>query len=689
MPHEHIDSIGSGASESPSNSLPGRMRSLLFYLFFIITVIALFIPLNPRMPSKGIDASWEFAMNEAVARNMSIGKQVMFTYGPYASIITRTYSPATDRRMMLCSLLIGLSYATALIFLERGRKKLLTIILLLFLATYAGAEILLLSYAFLLAVCALKLPSTDQKANSGARNWKQAAAGVVMLSALGLLPLVKGSLLLPFAAAVAIPPAFLLYRAKVRYAFVFLIVPVAAAAALWSLSGQLFADLPAFLHGTSQLAAGYTEAMSTPWTILPAIIGDSLVIISLVLTALVFLSIFRAPGLAVASRWALALLFALFQFVAFKHGIVKVEGLSGIFESLAVFALIIGFVYRDKYLIWVLSIAILLTTVTAVRGDALLAKEVHERFGQGVTWSGDARTDIWKFCLDRAMGAYARTTYMSTWKTYSAVWEGIGARMSQSNGLEAHYRRAIDDIRNDYPLPALKGAGDVYSQEQSVLLASSNQWDPRPVIQSYSAYTPDLLELNEQHLRGLDAPAWVLIDLQTIQGRLPTLDDGASWPALFDNYAFVSYDGRYVLMQKKKSTRKVSRYEDVARETCETGKPIAIPETNGMLFADVDLKPTLLGRLLTIVFNPPLLHIVLHLSNGETKQYRVVANMMSTGFLLSPFVNDTKDFASLAEGIDRPRAQEKVQSISIAPSYGRTLFWSGTYSLTLRRYVGE
>jgi hypothetical protein len=690
MPHQHIDSGGLDSHEMPSRSgLLGKAFSVLFYLFFALTTLAVFIPLNPRMPSKGLDASWQFAMNEAVARNMIFGKQVMFTYGPYASVVTRTYSPATDERMLLGSLLLGLSFSAALLFLERGRKKYITIVLLLFLATYGGPELLLLSYALLVAVCVLKQARSELPGKPSSLNWWQASAAIVMLLTLGMLPLEKGSLVLPFAAAVALPAAFLLFRGRFRQALICLFLPVTAVAVFWCVAGQSLANLPVFLRGTTLLASGYTEAMSTPWTILPAVIGDGLVIVSLALTALVLLSIVRSTQLTFASKCTLALLFAALQFVAFKHGIVKSEGLSGIFASLALFVLMISFLYMDRFLLAAMSIAILLTIVTAVQGDAVLNKEVHERFGPGVTWSGEKRPDIFQFCLDRAIGAYSRTTYLNTWKTYSAVWDGIHSRMSQSDDLAVRYRQALEDIRNDYPLPVLKGAGDVYSYEQSVLLASGNAWDPRPVFQSYSAYTPELAMVNEQHLRGLGAPDWALIDLESIEGRLPSLDDGASWPALFDNYAFISYDSHYVLMQRRQAVQQESRFEEIVRETCETGKTVAIPETNGLLFAAIDLKPTLLGRLLTVAFNPPQLHIVLHLSNGQTKRYRVVAGMMSTGFLLSPFVSDTKAFASLADGMNSPESGESVDSISIEPSYGHSLFWSGTYGLTLKKYVGR
>jgi hypothetical protein len=247
----------------------------------------------------------------------------------------------------------------------------------------------------------------------------------------------------------------------------------------------------------------------------------------------------------------------------------------------------------------------------------------------------------------------------------------------------------MEEIRIAYPLPDFQGSGDVYTYETSVLLASNNEWNPRPVFQSYTAYTPVLARLNEQHLRGPDAPDWVLIDLQTIEGRLPSLDDGASWPALFDNYSFVSYDGHYVLMRRGPVIQAQSNYSQIHTEACRTGQTFSLPQADGLLFAEVDLKPTLLGRLLLAFFNPPQLHIVIGLASGKTEHYRVTSNMMETGFLLSPFISNTKDFAVLVDGRKNPEEEEKVKTISIAPAYGGSLFWSGTYALTLKRYAGR
>jgi hypothetical protein len=663
-----------------------KVTHFLSHLFVAITVMVIFLPLNPKMPSRGLDASWEFAMNEAVARHMNFGKDIVFTYGPYASIGTRKYHPATDLRMMLGSLCVAASFLAGLLYLSGGSKPYLKLFLLLFLVMFGNPELILLAYSFLLAVCILKWLNRDP-GERVSLSWLQFLAIVFMWSTLGLLPLVKGSLLLPFVASAAIPSALLLFRARIRLALLLLLLPLTASITFWLIAGQPIANLPAFLRGTMLLTSGYTEAMSTSWLILPAKIGAILVSAFCLTSVLLFISIFRATQIRYASRWILALLCAVFLLVIFKHGFVKADALPSAFFSLAALIIIVGFLNIDRYFVSSLSIAMLLTVATSATQDRVLATEVHERFGSGLTWAGVTRQDIFEFCLDRAPGAYARTTFKNAWNTYVDAWDGFRSRLSSGNVLKDQFELATAAIKKSYAMPQLKGTADVYTFDQAILLVSNNEWDPRPVLQSYSAYTPGLARMDEQHLRGPNAPDWVLFQLQTIDGRLPSLDDGSSWAALFDNYTEVSFDGQFALMRKKPAIKTQSNFEVIYEQVCKTGGTVSLPQTDGILFAEVTLEPTFAGKILTALFNPPQLHALLGLANGKTGKYRVVSSMMKTGFQLSPFVGSTEQFASFAEG--SKDAQYKVQTISISPSYGGSLFWSDTYELTIKKYIGN
>jgi hypothetical protein len=681
-----------GANVSHSllrTAIVARLTTIIFNLFLGVTVLVLFIPFNPRMPASGLDASWEFAMNEAVARHMAFGRDIVFTYGPYASICTQNYHPATNGRMMWGCLLVAMSFLAALLFLSKGRKRFPILFLMLFLATFKNAEIQLLSYSFLIVICVVRAMSSNEIDSALLRNWRLVSVVVVMWSTLGLLPLIKGSLLLPIAVSVTLPPVLLLCRGRIKPAFFLFAVPVTAAVTFWSMAGQSLANLPMYVRGAVALTSGYTEAMSTSWAVLPSAIGEGLVLTFLAVSATMFWSIIRSSRLTTAGKWALIILCLVFLFVAFKHGFIATSAISSTFCSSAIFFLIIGFVYVDRFLIWSVSIMILLTCVTSIMRDPVLTEEVHEKFGVYSTWSGGNRNDILKFCLDRAASAYSRVTYKSTWNTYKGAWDGLQERVSETNSLAIRFERAKAEIRNPYTLPALKGTADFYENDQSVLLASNNEWDPRPVIQSYSSYTPALAKLNELHLRGASAPEWVLFDLQSIGGRLPSLDDGLSWPALLDNYSFVSFDGQFLLMSKDSVVHGSSEYDWIQTETCKTGAVIALPNMDGPLFAEVELKPTLVGRLAIALFNPPQLRIALGLGDGTSRSYRVISEMMSTGFLVSPLVSNTEEVASLVAGSNLPKRNPRVDTISIAPSYGGTVFWSGTYTLTLKRYIRQ
>jgi hypothetical protein len=670
--------------------LQSRPARIAAYVFIVATALAVIIPVNPVMPSRGLDRSWEFGMNEAVARHMNFGEQIVFTYGPYASIVTRMYQPDTSTRMMLGSIFLLVSYLGALLYLARGSKLAFALLLfVLFAAFGGGAELVLLTYALLLIACTVKYVS-DNHTSLGARScWLFRAAVLVLWATLGLLPLIKGSLILPWAAAVAVPPVLLAWRHQLKAAFALVAIPPVSTFLLWIVAHQSLTALPHYLRGALWLTSGYTQAMSTSWLILPAIVGEALVVLFLAAVLLICFSIARAsvPGFFVKAVWGLTCL--AFLLVIFKHGFVKADDIYGAFSSLAALALIAAMLATDRYIAWASALAIALTVATSAMHDPELAREVHEHFGPGVTWSGNRRDDIFAFCVKRAAPAYLHTTIGSGWQTYRNAWEGLLIHPERNDSLKERFDRAEDEIRTSYAMPHLTGTADIYTFEQAIVIVSGAQWDPRPVLQSYSVYTPELIRLNEQHLRGIDAPQWILFDLQVINGMLPSLDDGLSWPALLDNYSFVSYDGQFVLLQKRPTIKTTTTYDTILDTRCQTGSSVLVPPGDGLLFAEVDLQPTLAGKLLDTFFNPPQLRIFLHLANGKTERYRVVANMMRTTFLLSPVVENTSGFAALVSGSKSDSPGQRVESFSIEPVYGGSHFWSRSFHLTLRQYSGR
>ncbi len=703
--------ISEAAGNSPLfRSLPVANRSRFFLAAFVIgTALAIFVPLNPVMPDKGVDEawlaaihqtrgtpdgerlakldeSWMFALNAAVKQHLRFGKDVIFTFGPYASIYTRFFNPATDRRMILGGILLALSYAISLLYLAVGRQPYSILFLLLVWATFPSPDGLLLSYPFILVMSALKFAGSESSKRSSALSWRQLVLVTFTFSALGLVPLIKGSLVLPAAVSLGVLCVLLFFCLPVRQALPLLCVPVAATAIFWTVAGQAISDLPAFMRATMWLTSGYTEAMATPWMSWPVIAGRAFVIIYLAASAVIYLSTIRSTGLPHRSKWLLCFFYTPFLLVAFKHGFVRTDHVQIAFTAILAFTLIVSSLYADRYLIGSLIVLLLLVVGIYFRLDPLLVREVRGSFGIGTATSAGRRWDIINFIRKRSLSTLARVTYGSTFNTYTTAWDGLRLRLTDRNGLNQRYDRALANLRKEYPVPTLKGTADIYTYEQALLLASNTEWDPRPVFQSYSAYTPMLARLNEQHLRGTSAPDWILFDLMTVDERLPSLDDGMSWLALMDNYSVSSFDGQFLLLLKKEAIQPKSDLQSVFEGKEQTGSTVILPQADGPLYAEVDLKPTLAGRLLTELFKPPQLNIVLNLRNGTTRTFRVISNMMLTGFIVSPFAGSTSQFGSLVNGDREFEDEGKVDNISIAPSYGGSMFWAGTYTLTLKTY---
>ena len=222
------------------------------------------------------------------------------------------------------------------------------------------------------------------------------------------------------------------------------------------------------------------------------------------------------------------------------------------------------------------------------------------------------------------------------------------------------------------------GTSDIYSNGQSNLLASGLAWSPRPIIQSYSAYTPSLARMNAQHLEGASAPDNIFFRPEPIDGRFPALEDGASWPALLSLYAPVAYDYEkdLVWLRRDRAASAVAAGPVSLAGRARLGEVVVLPDAPA-LWASVNVTPSLAGRFASIVAKTPLLHMTVKLSNGSNREYGFVPGMGQTGFLISPLVATTWDFIHLRQDsigkLGKDRGPPRVVSFSL--DAGRHMHW--------------
>ncbi|KAF7962939.1 hypothetical protein AWV80_15735 [Cupriavidus sp. UYMU48A] len=284
----------------------------------------------------------------------------------------------------------------------------------------------------------------------------------------------------------------------------------------------------------------------------------------------------------------------------------------------------------------------------------------------GLSWIVTERTIADVQPLDIALRIVTRICNSTT---------GLYQRLSEPGELNKRFAKANAEILAEAPFKPVSGTVDVYPTELAPVLASKATWAGRPILQSYSAYTKALLEDNARHLEGASAPQNIYFTVMAIDDRLPAQDDSLSWPALFSNYDVVGLEGGYLRLAK--GTGRPVTFGPEQIQTVRAGETITVPK-NGMQWASIDLQPSLLGKMSLMLYKMPEVTIELTMADGRIQKHRLIPDIARHGFLLSPYIESSRDFVMAAFGeLDKRVASIRV--LTLRPS-----LWAGHMRISLR-----
>ncbi len=595
-------------------------------LALAVTLLLVLVPFSPSMPtdSNPLDPSWVFGINVAASQHWIFGSDLLFTYGPYASIFTRTYHPFTDPFALYGSLYLAIAYAVALIFITRKSAALWLLINIAAFSFFKQyTDTLLSSYALIMGIYCYQLiylPIDSQRSKVG-----MLFLTFALFTPFGLYPLVKGSIYVLYFVIAILSSGVLLYFRKWYLA---LSIPVAIITSLilfWLIAGQPLTGLLGYFTSLGVIIAGYSDAMS--------ITGDKYEILAYLFSSLLLIFVLlRKRGMNIGTLY-LTLIFALYLFISFKGGFVRHDGHAVYGVSALYFAAVMFFVVFPSYQA---VIALLLACLTFIYIDSHYDSSLRTR----------------------------RLAPLS--ETYQWGIYGVKNRLFNSGQFLEDYKKSVDLIKNEARFPMLNGTVDTYPFDQSKVIASGYDWVPRPVFQSYAAYNPQLAKINNDHLLSGKAPDNIVFRILTIDNRYPSLDDGLSWPTILANYHLDGTSGDFLFLKKDRERNAQPTICSLSGNTFIFGQSISVPSNKGLIFVEIDVKPTLLGRLTNILFKTSELHIQVFLENGKSKDYRIIAGMAKSGFILSPLVENTKDFETLIskQSLD---TLNQVKTFTIAP----------------------
>jgi hypothetical protein len=184
-------------------------------------------------------------------------------------------------------------------------------------------------------------------------------------------------------------------------------------------------------------------------------------------------------------------------------------------------------------------------------------------------------------------------------------------------------------------------------------------------------------------LTGANAPDTVFFSVQTIDGRYPSMDDGASWPVLLDEYRLTETLPNELVLRKSSAPTNIQPMVQVLSETPRLGEDVHLERFTGLIYAEIIIKPTLLGRIANILYKSTVLRITVKLSNGVTQKRRFIPGEAETGFLLSPYVACTNDFKKLEKSPEILGSLPRVNSFRIEERPFSLGMWANVYSIKL------
>lgn len=623
--------------------LHGRATAIWGPLFMVFFVSAWFLS-GRSYPTLDIDHSWQAVLEYAAVHDLRFGREIIFTYGPLGYLSTEVSQGHLLAQRIAFSLVWSGCVAASAVFLAR---RITVVPRLLFAAWFLIFSWLgmLEQHLYLVLACATiyLLDTADRPA------WKEIPLVLVLVG----ISLVKFTFFLSVAVSLLGVAAARMLRRQFCSGLTLWGGLLAGLPLFWLLAGQKLSDLLPWITASMQITSGYSGAMGLPAS--PGVLAAGLATLALFTLAILALAAKKGGDSGVPF---FALIIACYAFLTWKHGFVRAYGHVQIFFQ---------------------AFPLLFATLPAVAGSTPLSR------GRRQLVTGAFLLSL-PVCL---LGAHLHQPGIITARITAAPAE-FGDHLRQLGGVATGAVRrqyqAFGDRQQELIAPALlptirtivgRESVDVLNISLWAAPANGMRYTPRPVIQGYSVYTPWLQEKNLQFFQSEAAPAYLLMDMLTIDDRFPALDDAPALLHILGNYAPAAREGHFLLL-KRKSNRPV-RLRLIHEQQLGFDEVMDLGRWNKeFLFADIVTTPTLAGHLAGILYQSP--PVWLDLQSGTAgSRYRFVPAMGTGHFLLSPAIANARDLADLYD--NRPRGEVSSFRLSLPP-WGRSLLLD-TYKLRL------
>ncbi len=599
------------AAESSPQSLRKWPRWFAAAVAVWIAIAA--IPAIPDFSGTGLDASWILALSLAHHQGLVHGKDIIWTYGPLGYLSLSCFA---SQPILVFLYHVGLYavWALALIRLAVSVRNQAPVWSVLVIGIVAILEPTLVNDHLELAIftwAALALVD-DERYRFGETVFLAFLAAIAML--------VKVSLGVQAAMMFLCIVASLRRKESkpgltwVRLAALAATFPVFTIVLYWIFTGTP-ASFFSYLRYALELSSGYSDSMGMPgplWQALTAVI--SLVLLFLVLPLL------ARPVRQLAPAFAPA---AVSAFFLFKNAIVRQDAHVTTFQIKLVLA----------------SVFFLITVSLPRFQRALMALQavflVMGFFAVSQVWPQLVPFMERRFILQLGEPFHELLHPQERWNT---VQRGAAEQLSTVR------------LGGDFHAIVGKGKVDALPWDLSQVEANHWKWQPRPVFQSYAAYTPVLDRVNAEHFQGSKAADFLLVRWDDIDNRHPFFEAPLSWQAVLDRYESKISDGTTLLLSHTTDHRFPGPESDPAGSlVAHWNQVVAAPQGGTPLVLSAGVRKSLLGSMLSFSYRLSSVWVVVTRQSGRTERYRAVPLNLASGVIINPLPVTLNGFNLIAQ----------------------------------------
>jgi hypothetical protein len=614
-------------------------KAAFFGLFVLFWLVLIRLPM--RDFSLDGDTSWQGALSYFAFKKLQFGKDVIFTYGPLGYITTDTYWGYLLASRVGFELLLKGVFALLMAVQALRLRPVLRSCFIVNIAFFSPTS---LDAVYLFAIVLSACYVIESRLSS------LLTLGMAVLFA--VISLTKFTFSLLCVASLLTVTGYALTKRKWLRATGLVATYLVCVCSLWCLNGQRPSGVLPLLRGACEVASGYAEAMSMnpPWSWFWISLGALLLGGSLLI------------GLACASKekdrdLAILLVLGAGLFLAWKEGVVRADPP----HLYALFA----------YVLFVVPAA-----WAVFRPPAR-----HRRLLLGMTLIALVSPYVLLFLFrPEALPA-------SLSATSAGIIQNVTAFVHPSD-FRATLDGALSRMKQENALPGMKRligqeSVDVFGHEQAIALLNDLNYQPRPVFQGYSAYTPFLVARNRDFYLGPTAPSFVIFKYQTVDDRLAAEDDAGALEVILRNYEPVGTEKKYLLWKRKAVSSPPAPHRLLREGTATWGDPLPLLSDQYPLWIEVEIGSTWLGKLREFLYRPTVIAMTVETVHHDTEYYRLVRRLARSGFMVNPALRNLNDLTEMY----RAPGNRNVSSITISVAdSARPLYRTG---YRYRLYAGD